>query len=415
MTTLETLFSPMQKEKLRQAALVRTSCRSFAGAPDTAAFAALSYVVGRCALPGARLVLTPVDESLFTGTILGMGRITGCKMAAVVIACGTEALCRVNAGILGEAFVLEATALGLGTCWVSGTYRRKQIRLPMQENETVLAVIAVGVPEKPLQAPENRRRKPLDKLMNAVPADGMMLDAAKLVQIAPSAMNMQPWRMEALPGAFALTISDRALLDGGIALCHAELALRGVHRWVYSAAHGGITAVAQGKFVPRRNPSVCVFWLDFFIEIDCFHAGEIASAEAKPLRDTRKKYGEVTNPIARKGQGRNSLAESRGRASGEVVIMENWLLNLIWVYLLAVNTLAFSLMGIDKRRAKRGAWRIAERTLFLPVVLFGSLGGTLGMFCFHHKTRHWYFRYGFPILLVVQLLLLGAGAYLLLR
>lgn len=171
-------------------------------------------------------------------------------MAAVVIACGTEALCRVNAGILGEAFVLEATALGLGTCWVSGTYRRKQIRLPMQENETALAVIAVGVPEKPLQAPENRRRKPLDKLMNAVPADGMMLDAAKLVQIAPSAMNMQPWRMEALPGAFALTISDRALLDGGIALCHAELALRGVHRWVYSAAHGGITAVAQGKFVP---------------------------------------------------------------------------------------------------------------------------------------------------------------------
>ena len=166
------------------------------------------------------------------------------------IACGTEALCRVNAGILGEAFVLEATALGLGTCWVSGTYRRKQIRLPMQENETALAVIAVGVPEKPLQAPENRRRKPLDKLMNAVPADGMMLDAAKLVQIAPSAMNMQPWRMEVLPGAFVLTISDRALLDGGIALCHAELALRGAHRWVYSAAHGGITAVAQGKFSP---------------------------------------------------------------------------------------------------------------------------------------------------------------------
>ena len=73
-----------------------------------------------------------------------------------------------------------------------------------------------------------------------------------------------------------------------------------------------------------------------------------------PCINTRKKYGEVTNPIARKGQGRNSLAESRGRASGEVVIMENWLLNLIWVYLLAVNTLAFSLMGIDKRRAKRG-------------------------------------------------------------
>ena len=119
---------------------------------------------------------------------------------------------------------------------------------------------------------------------------------------------------------------------------------------------------------------MCVFWLDFFIEIDCFHAGGIASVEAKPLRDTRKKYGEVTNPIARKGQGRNSLAESRGREK------------------------------------VRGGGALA-----VPVVLFGSLGGTLGMFCFHHKTRHWYFRYGFPILLVVQLLLLGAGAYLLLR
>lgn len=73
MTTLETLFSPMQKEKLRQAALVRTSCRSFAGAPDTAAFAALSYVVGRCALPGARLVLTPVDESLLPARFWAWG------------------------------------------------------------------------------------------------------------------------------------------------------------------------------------------------------------------------------------------------------------------------------------------------------------------------------------------------------
>ena len=84
-------------------------------------------------------------------------------------------------------------------------------------------------------------------------------------------------------------------------------------------------------------------------------------------------------------------------------------------YLVLMNLVTFWVYGADKRRARRGRWRVPERTLFLPVVLFGSLGGTLGMFCFHHKTRHWYFRYGFPILLVVQLLLLGAGAYLLLR
>ena len=93
--------------------------------------------------------------------------------------------------------------------------------------------------------------------------------------------------------------------------------------------------------------------------------------------------------------------------------METWVWIALIVYLLVVNVVAFALMGIDKSKAKRGAWRIPERTLFLPVVLFGSLGGTLGMVTFRHKTKHWYFKYGFPALLVVQVLLMIAGAYLL--
>ncbi len=93
--------------------------------------------------------------------------------------------------------------------------------------------------------------------------------------------------------------------------------------------------------------------------------------------------------------------------------MESWVWVVLDVYLLIVNVAAFALMGIDKSKAKRGAWRIPERTLFLPVVLFGSLGGTLGMLTFRHKTKHWYFKYGFPALLVVQVLLMVAGAYLL--
>ncbi len=89
-----------------------------------------------------------------------------------------------------------------------------------------------------------------------------------------------------------------------------------------------------------------------------------------------------------------------------------WLMGIAGIYLVCINVVAFALMGIDKRRAKKGAWRIAERTLFLPVVLLGSIGGTAGMYVFHHKTRHWYFRYGFPAMLVVQVALLGAGLYL---
>lgn len=74
------------------------------------------------------------------------------------------------------------------------------------------------------------------------------------------------------------------------------------------------------------------------------------------------------------------------------------------LYLLAVNLAAFALMGADKGRARRGRWRISEKALFLPALLGGALGGTLGMRAFRHKTRHWYFRYGFPLLLALQLL-----------
>jgi len=64
-------------------------------------------------------------------------------------------------------------------------------------------------------------------------------------------------------------------------------------------------------------------------------------------------------------------------------------------------------MGIDKAKAKAGAWRIPEKTLFLVTALFGGLGGTLGMSFFRHKTKHWYFKYGFPALLAVQIVLLA--------
>ena len=77
------------------------------------------------------------------------------------------------------------------------------------------------------------------------------------------------------------------------------------------------------------------------------------------------------------------------------------------VFLVVMNVLAFALMGIDKAKAKAGAWRIPEKTLFLVTALFGGLGGTLGMTFFRHKTKHWYFRLGFPALLVVQIVLLA--------
>lgn len=90
-----------------------------------------------------------------------------------------------------------------------------------------------------------------------------------------------------------------------------------------------------------------------------------------------------------------------------LIEMSKELWQLLGLYLLLVNLTAFAVMGADKRRARRGAWRISEKTLFLPAVLGGALGGVLGMWVFRHKTRHWYFRWGFSLLLALQLLALG--------
>ena len=80
-----------------------------------------------------------------------------------------------------------------------------------------------------------------------------------------------------------------------------------------------------------------------------------------------------------------------------------------------MNIAAFALMGHDKRCTRQGKWRVPEKTLFLVTACFGGLGGVLGMKVFHHKTKHWYFRVFFPVLLIVQIALLTIGAYLLMR
>lgn len=75
-------------------------------------------------------------------------------------------------------------------------------------------------------------------------------------------------------------------------------------------------------------------------------------------------------------------------------------------YLALMNLIAFALMGIDKRRAKReGMRRIPEKTLFLSAIFGGSIGAIAGMYTFHHKTRHWYFVWGMPMILAAQIAL----------
>ena len=83
------------------------------------------------------------------------------------------------------------------------------------------------------------------------------------------------------------------------------------------------------------------------------------------------------------------------------------MLKYLLYYLAAVSLLLFVLMGADKRKAKRGARRVPEATLFVLAVLGGSLGGLLGMAAFHHKTLHKSFRIGFPVIFLLQAALIG--------
>ena len=73
-------------------------------------------------------------------------------------------------------------------------------------------------------------------------------------------------------------------------------------------------------------------------------------------------------------------------------------------FLIVMNIIGFASMGIDKKRAQRSAFRIPEATLFAIALIGGSLGSILGMRVFHHKTKHWYFKFGMPLILILQIL-----------
>lgn len=75
----------------------------------------------------------------------------------------------------------------------------------------------------------------------------------------------------------------------------------------------------------------------------------------------------------------------------------------ILIYFLVMNIITFLLMGYDKHEAKVNQWRISEKALFLFCIFGGSIGGICGMYAFRHKTQKWYFKIGFPLILIIQI------------
>lgn len=76
------------------------------------------------------------------------------------------------------------------------------------------------------------------------------------------------------------------------------------------------------------------------------------------------------------------------------------------IYLIIINLIAFLVMYLDKRKARYGKWRIPEQSLLILALIGGSIGAIIGMYTFRHKTKKLRFSVGFPIILILQIILI---------
>ena len=83
--------------------------------------------------------------------------------------------------------------------------------------------------------------------------------------------------------------------------------------------------------------------------------------------------------------------------------MEHVLEMAVIIYLIVINIIGFLMMAVDKQTARKHKWRIREAAFFLVALLLGSAGTWAGMYAFRHKTKHWYFVIGMPVILFAQI------------
>lgn len=76
----------------------------------------------------------------------------------------------------------------------------------------------------------------------------------------------------------------------------------------------------------------------------------------------------------------------------------------IVIYFILINLFGFFIMWLDKRKAKKGAWRIPEKTLFIITAIGGGIGTTAGMYAFRHKTQKIQFVVGFPLITILEII-----------
>ena len=204
------------------------------------------------------------DGSIFSGIRGGYGVIKGAPAYLAFIAQPQAAESYAQLGYIGEAAILEATSLGLGTCWVSGTFdpQAAAADLELAAEERLVAVSPLGYPQSVKSLTEkvmsgfagSHKRKPMQQICTGEPLSKWPVWAVKAVEaarIAPSAMNRQPWIFHYNGQTLSLETAGSGggnfskRLDCGIALRHMEIGAQQVSNQAVSVEFLSAPQVAE--------------------------------------------------------------------------------------------------------------------------------------------------------------------------
>lgn len=189
------------------------------------------------------LVVESADK-VFKGIVGGYGKIKGATAFVAFIGDMGSPHVQEETGYTGEGIILEATALGLGTCWVGGFFRPEAVArlIPVRDNERVLAVTPVGYASSCESTEErlmsgfgrNHRRLPATRMVTSPQPEVLPAwarEAIEAARVAPSAINRQPWAFTVDDDSITVSVRTRGpeytvskRLDCGIAMLHIEIA-----------------------------------------------------------------------------------------------------------------------------------------------------------------------------------------------
>lgn len=227
---------------LAEAVFTRTSCRDFLPQPISAVQRQqLEKAIQQCSHRfGLHIRLICNSPETFRAPSRTWGRIRGASNYLLFAGSAGSPDLEEKCGYCGEELVLTAQTMGLGTCWVGGTYDRESCLGYLEEGEELICIAAVGIP-----APAGRKIRGLKSLEELASgwedAPGWFLEGMKAVQRAPSAMNRQGYRFTCRQdGSVRVRLSGTgsfALVDLGIAKRHFEL---GAHGGEWTWGDGGV-------------------------------------------------------------------------------------------------------------------------------------------------------------------------------